>query len=171
MNTTIRNLGIIGLAALLIFGMIAFVGSADKTGYVNVQRILSESDIGKKKMAEYARLRENKNKILEEQLAVIDSLKGHLKKERDKKKIKYITERIERKNKEVKRYAADVEKVLAESDVESVNEVLKKVAPILKKIGNKRGYAIILKNIDDIAYLGPGVDITTEVITKLNKTR
>ncbi|MBI3377100.1 MAG: OmpH family outer membrane protein [Nitrospirae bacterium] len=176
MNTTIKSIGISGLAALLIFGMEALAHGADKIGYINPQRIISESNIGKKKTEEYNRLREQKDKELRGKLAEIEALNNDLKKGREQKtinerKVKDLIEQIQNKNKEIERYAADVKEDLAKKDVESVNEILLKAAPILNDIGSKRGYAVILKNIQDIAYIGAGVDITGEVIKRLNETK
>jgi outer membrane protein len=176
MNTTIKSIGISGLAALLIFGMDAFVHGADKIGYINIQRIVSESDIGKKKTEEFNKFREGKDKELREKLAEIESLNSDLKKEREKKsiderKVRDLIDRIQLTNKEAERYAADAREDIAKKDTEAVMEILQKAAPTLKDIGDKRGYAVILKNMQDIAYLGAGVDITEEVIRRLNESR
>lgn len=175
MQKTFRNLSISGLVALFILGMATVACGADKVGYINIQRIVSESNTGKKKTEEYNRLREQKDKELKEKITEIENLNSDLKKEREKKsiderKVRDLLEKIQQKNKDAERYAADAREDMAKKDSEAVIEILQKAAPILKEIGDTRGYGVILKNIEDIAYIGVGVDITEEVIKKLNDT-
>lgn len=178
MNKTIKHIGITGLAALLIMGAgaAAFAREADKAGYINIQRVVSESTMGKKKAEEHAVIREQKDKILREKLTEIEALNNELKKERekktlDRKKIAETMEKIQQKNKEAERYVADAKEELAKKDLEFVREILVKAAPILRDIGDNGGYAVILKNIEDIVYVGPGADITDEVIKRLNSIK
>lgn len=150
--------------------------AADKVGYINVQRIVSESNLGKKAKAKIDKIREKRNKEIREKNTEIEALSNKLRAESQKKninqpKIRELIEEIQQKNKELKRFVADVKEELAKKDRELVVEILKKADPILRKIAKKKGYSLILRNPDVLAYMDPDVDVTEEVIKRLNKAR
>jgi outer membrane protein len=175
LNTCVKTLGKIGCIAVLItFSLTAFAQAADRIGYIDVQRIISESAVGKKKIEEYNRLRDRKDAELRQKLAAMEALNSGLNRERarepvNQEKIRALLEKLQDKNREIERFAADARAELAQKDAEAVAEILQIVAPILMQIGEAGGYAIIWRNIHDIAYMGPGVDITDEVIKALDQ--
>lgn len=80
-----------------------------------------------------------------------------------------MVEELQQKNKEFKRYGADVKEELEKKDRELVIKILQEADPILKRIAKKKGFSIILKNVGDFAYLDPDVDLTEDILKELNR--
>ena len=174
-NMTINNQIKTGCFIILsIFCLPILAQAADKTGYIDIQRIVSESTVGKEKMAAHQQLREQKESRLQEKLESIKKLNNQLNQATarepvDQAEIPSLIEKLRIQKKEAERYAADAKEELARLDRQSVNEVLVIAAPIIMQIGEAGGYAVILRNINNIVYLGPGANITDQVIEALNK--
>ncbi|MBU4320593.1 MAG: OmpH family outer membrane protein [Nitrospinae bacterium] len=150
--------------------------ATDKIAYINLQAIIAESDMGKQAKEEFNKTRVGMDGEIKEKIKELEALNAELQKERKKdpvneKAIASVIERLQHKNKEYERFAADMKEELAKKDRELVRQILEKVAPILSELAASRGYAVIFKSAVDLAYVAPDADITKEVIERLNKTK
>jgi len=150
--------------------------AADKIAYINLQAIIAESDMGKQAKEEFNKIRAGMDGEIKEKIKELEALNAELQKERkkgpvDEKAIASVIERLQHKNKEYERFAADMKEELAKKDRELVRQILEKVAPILSELAASRGYVVIFKSAVDLAYVAPDADITKEVIERLNKTK
>jgi outer membrane protein len=169
----VKRIIIISIAALLLFSLNSY--AADKVGFINVQKIVSSSEIGKKATADIEKLRDAENAEIARKRAELEELNNKFKAERQKKdvnqsELKILIEEIQLKEKEFKRLVADAREMLAKRDRELVIDILLKADPLLKEIAKQKGYTMILRDRSALAYLDPEVDITDEVIEKLNKS-
>lgn len=163
---------IVAIAMVLLFCVNSY--AADKVGFINVQKLVSGSKMGKKATAEIQKLKDSENEKINKRRTEIDELNNKFKAESRKKDVnqsglKLLIEEIQLKDKEYKRLVADAREMLAKKDRELVVEILLKADPILKKIAKKKGYSIILRDRGTLAYLDPAVDVTDEVIKKLDR--
>ncbi|MBI4843394.1 MAG: OmpH family outer membrane protein [Nitrospirae bacterium] len=154
--------------------LLAFNAYADNVGFINVQKLVSDSKMGKKATAEIQKLKDTENEKLNKIRAEFEKLKESFKAESqkqdaNKEELKILIDKIQLKEKEFKRLADDSKELLAKKDRELVLDILQKADPLLKEIAKKNGYTIILKDRNEMAYLDPKVDITDEVIKKLDK--
>lgn len=150
--------------------------AADKIAYINLQVIMDESDMGKQAKEEFNKIRAGMDSEIKEKIKEIELLNATLQKEREKtpvdgKIIASVIDKLQQKNKEYERLAADIKEELAKKDNALVRQILEKVAPILTELAESRGYAVIFKNAVDLAYLAPAADITKEVIERLDKVK
>lgn len=168
---------IVKLVQVIIFSAIFFSSvnayARNKVGFINIQRIVSESKLGKKAQAEMAKIRKMRAKELRKMRQSMESLSKEIvesqRKRAQQSRIGRMVEELQQKNKEFKRYGADVKEELEKKDRALVIKILQEADPILKRIAKKKGFSIILKNVGDFAYLDPDVDLTEDILKELNR--
>lgn len=144
-----------------------------KIGYIDLQRVVYESDAGKKAKSELDALIKSKQVVVDEKRQTLEKLKSDIEKQasalspeaRKSKQNDY--EKIER---EYLRLTQDAETELRKKDSELKEMILKDVFELMNKIGKEEGYALILdKGI--AVYLDKSLDITDGVIKKYNELK
>ena len=146
--------------------------AGDKVGFINLQRLVKESKLGKAASADIDQLRAEKQAQIAEKLQKINHIKIDLEANSELLKDDEKKDRIEELNtliKEYKRMVADAKEEIGRQDRELVADILKKADGALKKVAKKKKYTIILKDPNAIGYLDPDVDITDDVLKELNK--
>ena len=159
---------------ILGLGLSTFSYAADKVGYINLQRLVSESKMGQAAQKDIRKLRKKKEKIVADKLWEINKLKEVINKEGEKMTPSEKRDKLEalkKAYKEYQRLVADAKEDIVREDRELVSIILKKADGILKKVAKKKKYTIILKDPNAIGYLDPSVDITDLVLKELNKKR
>jgi len=144
----------------------------DKVGYINLQRLVNESKMGKLAKSNIEKLRKEKQAEIDRQQKKIQELDAIIKKNGDlmgalNKAEK--TEELQRLYKNFKRMVADAKEELANEDGKLVATILEQADGVLKQVAKNKKYSIILKDPDAIGYLDPKVDITDAVILEFNK--
>lgn len=157
------------IAAILLFCVNSY---AAEVGFINVQKLVSGSEMGMKATAEIEKLKDKENVRINSRRDELEKLKDTFKadsqdKDADREELRVLIDKIQIKEKEFKRLVDDAKEMLAKKDRELVIEILLKADPILKDIAKKKGYSVILRDRNALAYLDPKVDITDEVIAKL----
>jgi Skp family chaperone for outer membrane proteins len=162
------------IVVVMLFGM--NIHAAEKVGYINVQRIVSSSNMGKEAATEIARMRAAENekiRVLNEELNALKTRFAEARQQEDASESDLVTqlETIQLKDKQLQRYVADAKEYLAKKDKELVARILAKIDPLLEKIAKKRDYTIIIKDPNALAYLSPKADLSDEVVKSLNAAR
>lgn len=165
-----KTVFVILLCGIFVFGSVCV--AAAKVGFINVQKIVSESKIGKNAKLNVDKLREEKQKDVKKSLEDINKLKEEIEKkqskwsaaERQKK-----ADELQQKIKDHKRLVADVNEEIKKKDRDLVALILKKADEVVKKVAKKGKYTLIIKDPNAVGYLDPGVDITDNVVKELNK--
>jgi outer membrane protein len=143
-----------------------------KIGFVNFQRVVSESADGKassakiqalskKKQDEGAakaqQLKANQDKLAASGSVMSDAARSQLEKE------------IEREQVEGQRFQQDAQAELNELQQELQADFIKKVTPILQQVATEKGlHALFNAQEAGFAWVDPGLDLTSEVIKKLD---
>ncbi|MFC1534202.1 OmpH family outer membrane protein [Thermodesulfobacteriota bacterium] len=154
----------------MILGTVSF--AADKVGYINLQRLVNESEMGKAAKGGILKLRKEREAVLQKKLKEVNNLKEFINKEGAKMDAAEKRDNIQALNKTYKEYqrlVADAREDIANEDRELVAIILKKADTVLKKVAKKKKYTIILKDPNAIGYLDRSVDITDDVLKELNK--
>lgn len=162
------------LAVLVIccFSSANVLAASDKVGYINLDRLVKESNMGKVAVENIERLKKEKQAMISRKLKTINEVKLDLENRNDLLKDEERKERVDELNtliKEYKRMVADAKEEIAKEDRELVAEILKTADGALKKVAKKKKFTIILKDPNAIGYLDESVDITTDVLKELNK--
>jgi len=144
----------------------------DGVGYINLQRLVNESAMGKAARADIEKMRSEKEAMLKDKVKEINDLKDLINKEGDKMDAATRRDKakaLNKANKEYQRLVDDAKEDLTNEDNEVVAIILQKADDVLKKVAKNKKFAIILKDANAIGYLDPSVDITDDVLKELNK--
>ena len=156
----------------LIWGTTSY--AADKVGYVNLQRLINESKMGKAAREDIQQLRKQKEAVLAFKLKEINMLRDEInekenqmdsREKRDKRAV------LKRAYEDYQRLVNDAKEDILKEDQEIVSIILKKADGVLKTVAKKKKFAIILKDPNAIGYLDPSVDITDDVLKALNQKK
>jgi outer membrane protein len=148
------------------------VAGADRVGYIDLNRLVRESQMGKKAQAELAALRQRKEQEIENKGRALNALREELNTRGDRipeEEKRQKVELLQRLYKEYQRLAADAKEDIVQQDRQLVARILKEADGILKAVAEKKNFAIILKDPNAIGYLDPQVDITGDVLKALDK--
>lgn len=166
-------LGVVGalLGAFAVYRADAAPPPA-KIGYVDLQRTLNETKVGKQAKA---RLESEKNKKQKE----LDDAQKQLKKELEelqKQQAVLKPDVLAKRERELQdKYIAlqntfmQFQQELAKNEAKLTREILEKAATIIADIAKRDGYTMIVeKNEGAVLYADPVVDITSEVNKRLD---
>lgn len=169
----IRNLLVslaLACAVLLLAGPVA--AEPVKIGYVDIQRVIDESTIGlranaklRKDFERRAAELKNMEKELEQVRLELDSKGSVMSAERRRQ----LEEEFRRDRRDFKRADRDNSEEFNIKRKQLLIGILPKIVKAVQTIGKEQGYTLILQNKPDILlYLNDRVDVTSEVIARLN---
>ncbi len=170
----LKKLSLLALFLVMAFSSqaVALSFSGTKVGYVNLNRLVKESNMGQKATERLNELRQNKELDIREKVKEINAIKLELEAGVDDLKLEDKKDKVDDLNvlvKEYKRMQADAKEEIEKQNRDLVAEILKKADSILKNIAKKKGFGIILKDPKVVGYLDPDLDITDDVLKSLNK--
>lgn len=160
----------------MIFGFAscAVTNADDKVGYIDLQRLVNESDMGKQASDEIQKLRKEKQAEISEKLDEIKALNSKIEKtgeDMTPDEKKETIDALKKANKDYQRMLADAKEEIENDEKGRVADILKIADGVLKDVAKKRQYTIILKDPNAIGYLDPKVDITNDVLESLNQMK
>lgn len=158
---------------LFVLPVSSFAVDSVKIGVVDLQKVVDESEAGKKATEDLNTLAKSKQSILDEKGKAIEKLKSELEKQSsvlsdETKKIK--NEELEKLFREYQRILQDSDAELRKKDAELKKMILKEIFEIAEKIGVEGGYNLIVDK-GFILYSNKDVDITDKVIKKYNESK
>jgi len=142
-----------------------------KTGYIDVNRLVNNSDMGKAAAKEIKKLRKEKMAELDKKKAEIDDLeswimdhKGDMDAVTKRKKLRKLADL----KTEYKRMSDDAAEMIKRKNDDIVVKILSKALPLIREKAEKEGFGMIIKNADALIYVSKSVDITDDIIKELN---
>ena len=168
-----KKVALIVVVISLLASTSVFAADTLKIGVVNLTKALNESESGKKAKADLELLIKSKQVVIEEKGKAIEKGKSELEKQAsvlspDARKSK--EEELERLSREYQRLVSDSQNEVKKREGELTGGMLKEIRPIIEKIGQDEGYALILENSESQAlYSKKEADLTDSVIKKYNE--
>lgn len=161
---------IICMTLLLAFAAAAWAHGS-KVGFVNPQRIINESKIGRIAQEDLARLGREKDRRVREALDEVERYKNELQQGKLSVTEEQSIEQALRMA--VRNYEQLVEK--SNIDIQSeerrlIQFVMRRADAILRAIAQEMGFTMILTDPEIIGYVDYSMDITDRVIRELNET-
>jgi len=159
------------LSAIFVATLLAATASAhgSKVGFVNPQRIINESKIGRIAQEDLARLGKEKDRRVGEALAEVEKYKSEL-----QNGTLSVTEQ-QTKEKSLRVAVRDYEQLVETSNLEIQGEerrliqfVMRRADSLLRSIAKEMGFTMILTDPEIIGYVDDSMDITDRVIRELN---
>ena len=173
MNRTSKQLMTVAVVmAAAVWCSSAFAADPQRVGYINLQRLVNESKMGKDAREDLIKMRKQREDVVAKKLKEINSLKEDLNDRGGKMDAAVRQDKLsllQKAYKEYQRMVADAKEDITREDRTLVNTILQKADPVLKKIAKKQKFAIILKDPNAVGYLDPSADITDDVLKELNK--
>ncbi len=171
-----RKKNLLVIACCIVLGLVWCASSyaAEKVGYINLQRLVNESKMGKEAKDDILKMRQTKQAVVDNKLSDINKLREFINQKGDKLPALERRDKVEllqKMYKEYQRMVADAKEDITREDRELVAIILQKANDILKDVAKNKKYGIILKDPNAIGYLDPDVDITDLVLTELNKKK
>jgi outer membrane protein len=145
-----------------------FAQSAGKIGYIDLQRVIRESQAGKAARAAFESEFQQKKSIIEQKKKQLDSMKQEFLSKAsvmDQKARAQKAEEIDKLEKELNRKRDDFRDELQKRDFELTQKILTELESVIKEVGSSQGYALIFEKTEaGIVYAANGVDLTDKVI-------
>lgn len=145
-----------------------------KIAVINVDRLVTDSALGKeafarvKKLADLKKdegdkltkeLREMEQKLADQGASLADDKKEALQKTYQEKAIAF------------KRFQDDAQRQLEEAQKKELEELQKRVMPVITQVGKEKGYTLIFNKFQSgLVFADDGVDVTDEVLKRFNTT-
>ncbi len=173
----LTRLGRAGLATALLSILAApgLAAAEAKIGYVDLQRALNESAAGKKAKQDFRAQVERLESQLKSKKEELDRLKEELERKgmvmRDEER-KKLEDEFEQKRLDLKRRFEDSQAELQKKDQELTGKIIQDLQAIIKEIGDRDGYTLILElGTSPVLYYKKSADITDEILSVYNAKR
>jgi outer membrane protein len=146
-----------------------------KIGYIDFQKVLNESDAGKKAKADLEIIVKSKQTTIDEKGKTIEKLKADLEKQAsvlsaEAKKSK--EEELEKMLREYQRLVQDSQTEVKKKELELTDVIIKDIRQIVEKMGEEGGYTLIIEKTGGmVLYSKKDIDLTDAVIKKYNQTK
>lgn len=160
------------IGGLLLALMAASPAPAEviKIAYIDVQRVLGESNAGKKARSGFRAEIDRLQRKLERQQKEVQSLKDELEKKgmlmRDDER-RNLQDEYARKLRDFERAYKDDKDELEKKDNEVTGLIVRDIARVIRQLGEERGYTLVMEK-GSILWGAPSIDITDEVIRTYN---
>jgi len=143
-----------------------------KIGYVDFQKIVSQSEQGKEAMKTLDSIEKAKNALINEKVTEIKKLEeeltvqGAVLNPETKEKKQADHDRLMTEYQKMRR---DRDEELKKNEDELIQKIVLDVRKLLAKISEEEGYAAIL-NVMGVAYMRPETDMTDRVLKMFNES-
>ena len=146
-----------------------------KIGCVDFQRVLNESEAGKKAKADLEVLVKSKQSTIDEKGKVIEKMKADIEKQAsvlsgEAKKSK--EEELEKILREYQRLVQDSQAEVKKKELDLTDGIIKDIRQLVEKMGEENGYTLIIEKTGGmVLYSSKDIDLTDVVIKKYNQLK
>src|SRR5215831_4664548 len=160
------------LVSLFMFAAIPLFAQTPPTiGVIDVQRVVSDSGVGKKALAEIKAIKDKKQQDMDAREQSIEQMQDKLQKQKDILSAdaqQKLNDDIQKSYTDLKRFREDSEAEIQNRLNTALKAMEDRVIPIIQKLGADKGYSVILVK-DQLVYYNAKNDITDEVIHLFNE--
>ena len=146
-----------------------------KIGYIDLQKVIRDSKAGKSAKASFENEFKKKKQIIDNKANILaqekqDFISQSPLMDDNARKIK--AEEIQQNEKELTRLRDDFREELQKKDFELTQKILKELESVIRVIGDKEGYSLIVEKTESgIIYGADNVNITQKVITAYDNSK
>jgi outer membrane protein len=142
-----------------------------KVGFINVMRLVEESEVGRLARDDIAALRAQKEKSIQESMRDIEALEKKVNEtfDMDTAARKRLTDELQAKYRYHQKLVTSANEMIQREDVQLYNLVMEHADKALRKVARDLGYTLIVKDLEAVGYVDPAVDITDKVLQELNR--
>lgn len=159
--------------ALLTIPFSSFAADIVKFGSIDVQKILNESEAGKKAKSDLESMIKSKQSSIDEKGKNIEKLKTEIEKQAsvlsaEARKTK--EDELEKSIREYQRIVQDSQSEIKKKEAELTDVILKDVRDMIEKIGEDEGYSLIIEK-GMVLYSSKGIDITDTLLKRYDESK
>jgi outer membrane protein len=155
---------------LLVLFTLPVFAQTPTIAVIDPQKVVQNSEMGKKALAEIKTLKDRKQAEIDQRQNSIQSMRDKLEKQRDilsAEAREKLTSDVQKAVTDLRRLSEDSEAEIQRELGKAIKGIEEKVLPIIKKMGEERGYSVIIQK-DQLVYFSAKNDITDEVIRLFN---
>ncbi len=158
--------------SIVLSGSYALAG--DRTGFIDLRKIMIQSKAGKTASLEFKKAVEKDKAVIQGKEAELKKLKEELEMQRMTLTPDAVNEKeldYQRKFRDYQRMVKDSNEELKLKDQELSKQLIPEILKVVNDIGEKEGYTMILDvNTQGLAFHSKENDITDKVIKKFDKS-
>jgi outer membrane protein len=166
-------IGFLGIS-LIVLGIVradASSPSGTKIGYVDLQQTLHQTQAGQQARRNLEREQRRRQRNLDQKREELERFATQLDRQRavlDPKVLRQREQELQEKYIELQQTFMQLQQELAQKEAELVGEIFQKAAPVIERIAQREGYAMILEKTQSaVLWATDAVDITAEVNRRL----
>lgn len=162
-----------GLIAVMLTATTAAAADTLKVGFIDLQRVLLESEAGKKAKVDLEALEKSKKTGIDEKVKAVNKIEEELGKQgsvlsADARKAK--EEEMERHQRDIQRLVADARAELQKKETELTDAILKDISEVVDSYLKEEGYTIIFRS-EVILAARKELDLTDAILKKFNESQ
>lgn len=146
--------------------------AAVKVAVIDVQRIITDSQTGKRALAQlegFHKEQQGRIDVKRDEMQLLRQRISEGQLSLSEEKLEELQKELETKNIEARRAADDATREFNRRQEEILKNIERQVMPIIQKMGQEGGYTMILRKFDSgLVYADDAIDITAQVITRLD---
>ncbi|MEZ4485539.1 MAG: OmpH family outer membrane protein [Syntrophotaleaceae bacterium] len=162
----------IGLVVLLVMVASPVVAAEVKIAFVDMRIAMSECDAGKAATANIQKKAKGLQDNLQQRQQSLTSLKEELEKKKlmlsDDAKAEKEREFLQQQ-KDLQRFVKDGQDELQREGQRLTNSVIEGLVKVIKDLGDKEGYTLVLERSNGVLYADDAIDVTDKVVAAYNK--
>lgn len=144
-----------------------------KFGAIDVQKVLNESEAGKKAKNDLETMIKSKQTAIDEKGKTIEKMKSDLEKQASvlsAEARKNKEDELERAIREYQRLVQDSQAEIKKREADLTETILRDIKELVEKIGEENQYTLILEK-GMVLYSSKGIDITDTILKKYNESK
>jgi len=157
---------------LLQLALVSPADAQNKVAIVDIQRALNETEDGRNAKAKLKTLFQRRQKTLDEQQASLKKMKENLEAQRNVLSREALGKKLEEYQKalvELQTVYMEYQRELATKEGELTKDIIARMQRILRRIGQKEGYSLIIeRNEAGVIFVPSNLDLTDLLIQKYN---
>jgi outer membrane protein len=161
------------LVMFLLMPILSHAADSMKLGSIDLQKVLNESETGKKAKSDLEALIKSKESGIEEKGKVIEKLKGEVEKQASvlsAEARKNKQDELEKLLRDYQRTVQDSQAEVKKKESELTDTILKDIRQTVEEIGREEGYTVIIEK-GLVIYSDRNIDITDMVLKKYNESK
>jgi outer membrane protein len=165
------------LAAVIVLMVASFASAEFKLAYVDVQKAIEKTSVGKKAKEEMKKEADKRNKDLEKKKADVDKMREDIEKKRSVLAEEAFAKRAEELQIEMQKFnqlAAKAQGELQKKESELLEPIVKKMKVVIEKIAKEKGISMVIQsnqNAQIVLYASSDSDLTDELVKAVDKEK
>jgi outer membrane protein len=165
------------LAVVTVLLVASFASAEFKLAYVDVQKAIEKTAMGKKAKEEMKKEADKRNKDLEKKKADIDKMREDIEKKRSVLADEAFAKRAEELQVEMQKFnqlAAKAQGELQKKESELLEPIVKKMKVVIEKLAKEKGVSMVIQsnqNAQIVLYASSESDLTDELVKAVDKEK